>query len=135
MYADLKTRKRKIIEYVMLIFRFSSCSRCVHGSVLCACIAFGFSAHEHVLSTGLAQETLSGEKYHHILHSTAQCAIPSEYSKDVQAGVVFHQTGKQQLLVVHCIHSHNRFTNTRPLCHGSKGTCRNGFQEKMPLCF
>lgn len=79
----------------MLIFRFSTCSRCVHASVFCSCVAFGFSAHGSVLSTGLAQGTLSKEKcHHHILHSTAECAIPSEYSKDVQDGVDFHQTGK-----------------------------------------
>lgn len=60
----------------------------------------GLAAPVIVLSAGLAQGTLAREKCHlHILPSTAECAIPPEHSKDVQDGVDFHQTGKEQMVV------------------------------------
>lgn len=60
----------------------------------------GLAAHMIVLSAGCAQGTLASRKYHpHILPSTAECAIPPEYSKDVQDDVDFHQRGKEQMVV------------------------------------
>ena len=56
--------------------------------------------HVIVLSTGFAQGTLAREKCHRdILPSTAEYVIAPEYSKDIQGGAVFHQTGKEQVVM------------------------------------
>lgn len=139
-YADLKTRKRKIIGYIILIFRLSTCSRRVHGSGLCACIAFGFSAHDSILSTGLAQGTLSREKYnHHILHSHSWVCYPlwiqqrcpwwGRLAPDRKIAV---GGGPQTFMT-----STATTDLPTPDCCALdlKESGRNGFQEKMPTGF